>query len=30
MGQQASKYLNKCHVLFEKLSEKSWQIMNKL
>lgn len=30
IGQQASKYLNKCHVLFEKLSGKSWQFMNKL
>lgn len=30
MGQQTSKYLNKCHVLFEKLSGDGWQFMNKL
>lgn len=30
MGQQASKYLNKCRVLFAKLCGKGWQLMNKL
>lgn len=30
MGQQASKYLNKCHILFEMLFGKGWQFMNKL
>ena len=30
MGQQTSKYLNNCHVLFEKLSGDGWQFRNKL
>lgn len=30
MGQQTSKYLIKCHILFENLSGDGWQFMNKL